>query len=391
MCVSSRVEQFVKHSHLLGKNRDCSANSLDVRKANPALPIIPLPKPPVVPIPVIPKPNTPLVPVPAPPKPLDPVPQPPKPQDPVLQPPKPDVPPQPKPIDPVVPCKRAPGGECSNTAKFDAPLEVFRQKGESALRALVAAQRVEKPQDVNRASVATRYETQMNAGWAPPLSKDERKFVEDLGVKYSIDDSWTLSTIKNKEEHSGSSNLDNIIVNTSENPRDGAIVITDSRNKENDKLLEGVPDDGGFPKGNSLPWSDMVMFNWKQSCLRDQSNIIGPDTLKYMVRNNIDMGDSADETRNLIDAAIERTKGDPAKVNTFRGDPAAPGITSDEIAAYQLLAGSPHGHRVVLMLADYANTMRNVRIESFSVTTTETAAADEAYNVLIKFVKIETP
>jgi len=215
-----------------------------------------------------------------------------------------------------------------------------------------------------------------------PGSKYLNEEGQGLSVKYEPGKTvWTHSIIQNKEKDRKTDKLDRNILDTYENAGDGTMIINDSRNQENDDLLKG-PNDGSFPKGGSLPWSDMVMHNWKAAAKKGKVN---PNSLKYMIRNGIGSGSSADETQELIDAAIDLMKGDRTKVNTFRGDPKASGVTENELAAYRTIAGSPHAHRVIKMLADYPETMPNVRVESFSVTTSETEAADEEYNIVIKF------
>jgi hypothetical protein len=105
------------------------------------------------------------------------------------------------------------------------------------------------------------------------------------------------------------------------------------------------------------------------------------------------------DTRKVIDAAIQRTTKNTKKVNIFRSDPDAAGITDAEIAGYQALAGTAHGAGVLRMLEDYPKTMRNLRIGSFRVTMNDQTKnpqgvidniADE-YNILIELVKVETP
>jgi hypothetical protein len=132
----------------------------------------------------------------------------------------------------------------------------------------------------------------------------------------------------------------------------------------------------------------MVMFNLKQAF---RTAKIKPNELRYIIRSNIDSSSSASKTQGYIEEAIKRIKGDRAGVNTFRSDPAAPGVLPDEVAAYQLLAGSDHVHRVLLMLNDFPSTMKNVRVESLSVTTPATEGADDVYNIVIKFTKLDAP
>jgi hypothetical protein len=130
------------------------------------------------------------------------------------------------------------------------------------------------------------------------------------------------------------------------------------------------------------------MFDLKQAF---RTAKIKPNELRYIIRSNIDSSSSASKTQGYIEEAIKRIKGDRAGVNTFRSDPAAPSVLPDEVAAYQLLAGSDHVHQVLLMLNDFPSTMKNVRVESLSVTTPATKGADDVYNIVIKFTKLDAP
>jgi len=42
------------------------------------------------------------------------------------------------------------------------------------------------------------------------------------------------------------------------------------------------------------------------------------------------------------------------------------------------------------MLNNYPSTIKNVRVESLSVTTLATKGAEEVYNIVIKFTKLNT-
>lgn len=356
------------YSHTLGTNRKCSGQVLEIREAQPIIPIIPIPKP-VLP-PIIPKPIAP--------KPVEPAPVPPRPHEPA---------PPPKPIEPAPPtsgsgiqCKRAPGDACPNIARFeDANLEALRVKGRDAQAALVVAQRAKPVKDVDKASVSDNYAYEDYENVELNLGEDEMQWLTHGGAQAPFSgtrNGWTKTTIRNKDGQN--EKLDNIILDTYQGKEDRAMVIADSRNRENDKA----------PPEDKLRWTDMAMFSWKKFC---EDKGIQPREVRYWLRNNIQGGDSAIETQTAIDGAITRTKGDPGQINTFRSDPDAPGITTDELAAFQLIAGTAHGHRVLLMLKDFPETMKNVRIESFSVTTRDTEAADEEYNILIKFGLIDNP
>jgi hypothetical protein len=356
--------------HNLGPDGACSTKSLVLRKADPGIPIIPKP---VVPKPIVPKP---IVPQPVVPKPK----------------------PEPGPQAPGLTCKRAAGSVCTGIPAFSTKnldidraiverVDGFKNNGVVRQEALVAAQRAQSPTDINMPArdVANTYEVQKDATVAP-LSGDEIDWftAEGLNVPgFHPDSTWVRSQTKPKAENIPEGRLDNGILSTVSNPKDRVMVIEDSRGKEND-LLPGKP-------GQDKPsWSDMAMHDWRSACT-SADPAVSPDTLQYVVRSNLLDGSSAIDTRNVIDTAISRTSNNPGKVNTFRSDPSAPGITDDEIAGYQALAGTSHGAGVLRMLEDYPETMKNMRIESFSVTTLDTVASDGAYNVLVRLTKVETP
>lgn len=365
-----------------GADGKCPRRALAVRDANPGIPIIP-PKP-VVPkpvVPVAPKPITPGAPGapghmpeinPNPPKPQEPVPQPPKPQEPA---------PQPKPGEPAPVCKRSPGDDCSDvkvTPFQDQYVDGIRGKGADSQAALEKAQKADPPKDVERDPVSKNYQGQGEHTDIPYLydGKTEdfwlnKQFPE---IKYSDEVDWRTSTIRNQGVDA-SGNTDNVILLTYERPDVGTMVIADSKNAEKD-ALKGKPE--------QLRWSDMVMNNWVEASKIPGKN---PDELKYMIRNNIQDGDSAQQTQIAINAAILRIKGDGTAMQTFRSDPKK--ASDDELAAYQLIAGTAHGDRVLKMLADYPKTMKNVRIESFSVFTPKTQPGPGEYAIIIKFFKVD--
>lgn len=386
------MHSYTVNLQKLGREIRCLSQSLQPRAATPGFPFLPIPLPKPVVLPDIFRPITPINPVafppvpkpvaPVPPKPVEPVePAPPKPVEPA--PLKPIDPALPKPVEPDVPkpqehtfqCKRVPGGACSNIAPFEDPgLEIFRFKGSSSQAALVAAQRSDVVRDVDRPSVSTNYVYQSYKE-TPPIDEEEAKFLvqDPVNIHYTTESKWTKSFIHNKDNQNPKT--DNMILTTYQDKEQRGMIIEDSRNKENDLA----------PPQDMLRWSDMVMFN-----LRDTFGEEAP-TLHYMIQNNIAGGSSAAVTQHLIENAIKRTHGDRTKVNTFRSDPDAPGITSDELAAYQLIAGSDHADRVLKMLADYPATMKNVRIERFDVATTDTVGATDEYVLIIKFTKVDNP
>ncbi|USP75888.1 hypothetical protein yc1106_03162 [Curvularia clavata] len=334
----------------------------------PAIPpIFPIPKPvvPVInPFPITPKPITP--------KPITPKPVSPKPIS-----PKPAEPAQPP--GSALQCKRAPGDPCTNVATFGTPeLEGIRNKGRIVQADLLVTQRANPPaQDVDRADLARQYTHDHTDRQALPLPTDETGFLtaNNPPVPHSLQNDWYSYTTTNLQGSGGK--LPQPILRTHMNPKDRVMIVAESFNGEHDLLKSG-----------KMRWSDMAMYDLKEAF---KTGGVNPDELKYMVRHNIEGGGSASNTRNYIEKAIEITQGDRANVNTFRSDPYAPGITPQELAAYQLLAGSDHVHRVLLMLKDYPATMKNVRVESLRVYTPDTPGTDDGYHIVIMFTRVDNP
>lgn len=381
----------------LDKNEKCPYTAVLARSAKAGLPIIPiLPKPiippkPIYPIPqpVVPKPVEPVAPpvqpkpvdpapAPEPPKPVDPAPAPPKPVDPAPQPPRPQ---DPKPDDASEICKRA-GGDPVSGSKCpfpisDADILLFRDKGARDLSALEQVQKGPSPKDKTIDFPGANYQWEQNLQ-KPDFESDEIQFLLDGKIKApnptTITD-WTSSQIRNPQHINDAP--DRWILESAQSVQEKFLVIRESRGQQFDKA----------PEGQRAAWSDMTMHTWKQAC----SGRISPDSLKYILRENILAGDSAKRTRMLIDNAIQRVNGNPAQVNVFRSGTTGTTVLADERMAFEILAGSDHVNRVLRMLADYPQTMKNVRIESLSVTTSATETADNAYNILIKLTKVESP
>lgn len=348
---------------------------------------MPIPKPPVVPViphPIVPVPAPvphPIIPDPIPPKPVvDPAPAPapqPKPVEPAPPAPKPQDPARPTIDDPNQLCKKADisGSGCDIPIKPE-DIDKFRTKGTNVIADVKKAQREATPQDVNRPFVGADYEYQFNRNLNTPLDADDVKFLEQNNVQFSTKSDWSHSTIRNPLNLNAK--LEASILETYENVGSRAIVIRDSK-KDNDMKL---------PANERARWSDMTMYNWVQACTRNPGT--QPDSLQYILRENIMGGSSALRTRELIDNALQKAGMDPAKVNTFRSGVVS-GPLPAEITAFEILSGSDHVHRVHRMLADYPATMQNVRIESLTVTTTQTDSAENAYNILITLTKVANP
>lgn len=366
---------------MIGVDGKCSARALQARDARPAVilpkPVVPKPEPI---IPVGPKPGVPVTPgspghmpeiLPNQPKPVEPIPQP-KPVDPA---------PQPLPGNPAPVCKRTPAGNCQVTKFQEKYIEDIRAKGEGSQADLESKQNVPNPVDVQRDPVSTNYQGQ---GVDEDIPYTYFGQADDFwlnkqfsDIRYTDDVEWRTSTIRNKgADTSGENAADNSILTTHERPEQHTMIIADSQNAEKD-LLRGQP--------GMLRWSDMVMNNWVEASKAVKSGAMNPNELRYMIQNNIRDGESAQQAQIAINAAIIRNKGDGTTMQTYRSDPKLAG--DDELAAYQLIAGTAHGDRVLKMLGDYPQTMKNVRIESFSVFTPKTVPGPGEYAIMIKFYK----
>lgn len=387
---------------MLGAEGRCSNKNLAVREAYPEPGIIPpirIPDtpstPPIAPIrppgqPALPgrppvHPGTPVI-------------------TPVINPIKvPDAPPN----GPV--CKRNPVGSCSDVTDFDAStwadVNTFRTKGADSQSALEKKQEALRNNDPNAKDatvtppLSDRYKGQNSGGEEPYWGVDEDN-IDDFwltknlpGANYKdiYNQDWRTDDIRNKDaKETGPEAADNIILKTHEHPESGIMIIKESR-KEKDTEESGAK------------WTDMVMDNWVQACKDKETD---PSDLKFMIRDNIhfdadvnkgrredmDKKVSAAKTQLAIEHALQRINADGTVPRTFRSDPKV--ANNDELAGYQLIAGTAHGDRVLKMLTDYPQTMKNVQIESFTVFTPKTTdgkgkVSPGYHSIIINFHKKE--
>ncbi|KAF2004677.1 hypothetical protein P154DRAFT_571887 [Amniculicola lignicola CBS 123094] len=347
----------------------CLKQTLSLRDPSPGIPFIKPPKP-IVPVP----------------RPFNQI-QPGKPykRPPVLE-PKPGKPAQQKPESPPVPkCKRT--GECSVSeppaapappaSGFDDASEAVRARGQQSQQTLDDTHRTSPPRpDAQREPISKSYDIEDD--FNPPYTQDEDAiFLEQLipNFKYNSFDDWRQTLVSNKGAKKNAKEdekpyLD--MLETYDLAEIRTMVIAQSKNKEL-KAVEGDP---------PLRWSDMVMEIWRTAATKANIN---PSELRFMVRDNIRTQNRA--TEKAIDDSIAKVtangRGDPKAMQTYRRD-----STGDELAAYQLIAGTPHGDRVLRMLGDFHTELRNLNIQAFHVfrpTTINGPRQSKEYAIVIQF------
>lgn len=267
--------------------------------------------------------------------------------------PKPEPKPDPKPVPdpvPVAVCKRA--GECTTPFAKDSKEEVLRDRGQQSqatLDAIIAAS--PPPADKALVSIEGRYVNEIDDDDFPFLVKGDQNFFETIpGAPKKNDKSWQRQevTIEGLKGPNGESNP--MVLETYGSKDMQTMLISSSRNRE----LDPNP---------SLRWSEMVMKHWDTFTggnVRD---------LRFMVRNNIDTDRAGPkmDTRSATDLAVTRAGqngADTTTVQTFRRV-----SEGEEKINYQLIAGTPHGDRVLKMLGDYHGRMGNLNIAAFHVYT----------------------
>ncbi|KAF2187678.1 hypothetical protein K469DRAFT_685561 [Zopfia rhizophila CBS 207.26] len=128
----------------------------------------------------------------------------------------------------------------------------------------------------------------------PDRVEEMMKILKDQGRTDIIDD--LKATYKKSD-----------ILRMLEKPDKGGIIIKGNFSKRFD-IFRGYTGDRpenarfnrpGLGEKKAIKWSDMVMYNWKESCKEAGKDIKG---LKFMVRGNIVI----DETNNVTRATIER-------------------------------------------------------------------------------------
>jgi hypothetical protein len=202
-----------------------------------------------------------------------------------------------------------------------------------------------------------------------PLEEEATALLKEKNIEFATGHTWIRTGIRDPVNINDKPEGD--VLDTFASMKDRALVIRDSRNIENDKATK-----------NRLQWSDLTMASWKRACGTEAQ----PDTLKYIFRENIAGGTSAQRTQALIDAAVAKAEMDPVKVNVIRSGMVS-GPLPAEITAFEILSGADHVNRVHRVMQDYPSTMKNLRIESLTMTTSCTTVADNEYNILITLAK----
>lgn len=288
--------------------------------------------------------------------------------------------------EPSYVCKRARGNSCQPKDP-----ETLERDGAAAQAALIKAQNPggnKEPQDLDRKYLENleNYKLEIDRDHPfPPYDEDSGAWLEKLGVP-NFDEGWTNTIVRNKgAPTTGPAGQDNMIMYILQRSGgEGEPPILQIGLSNNAKLDESTGPE-------RLRWSHMTMDIWLDTCRASGKR---PEDLDYIIRDNIrstkeknnKFRDSGLETQPGIEAAIAKVGGKRTEINTFGNDPKL--ASAEERAAYNIVAGAAHGHRVRKMLTDHPKTMKNVRIESFSVLTPETRGDSDAYDILIKLHKV---
>jgi hypothetical protein len=249
--------------------------------------------------------------------------------------------------------------------RLDAAQEDQRAKGEALLQSLDTAIRSNSGIDKKDKSMNDAgYKGQGTRPGVPPIGKHIQyleKFQIDARGQFHGDyiqkpDTPTTETI----------------LETYEDPHQGALIVAQSWNKEWD------------PQG-ALPWTSMVMSNWRTAAAAETIDV---KNLKRIVQNNIQSKKtttSAGVDLNSVDAirnAFNDLEPDKTKVLTL--DLTAPDKTPKMVQHIQILSAQTHVARVIQMLQDYRIELGNLKIVKLHLMTAENSDTDYQWTIIIE-------
>jgi hypothetical protein len=152
------------------------------------------------------------------------------------------------------------------------------------------------------------------------------------------------------------------ILDYAANKKQATLIVKNAYNKDNDANRN--PDNPNYQPQNLMTLRDMNMDNWRDAVANPNPNDASTTTiqgLKNIVRNDIVTTD----TQTSINAAFAITGIDPSTMATFH----SMATTANELAAYQLIAGTAHGNGIVKMLSDHHVELGNLQVIAFNVFT----------------------
>ncbi|KAH3975906.1 hypothetical protein HBH98_045250 [Parastagonospora nodorum] len=245
----------------------------------------------------------------------------------------------------------------------DATQDAMRIKGQELIEDLEKAVSSQSPSKKVNSLDAHGYTGQGDLLEVPALKipKQSDPF-EPWGI--GIRSKWPGDDIKK----SGS---DASIVKTYEDPRQKAMIISKSYNKEQDK-------------GGALSWTDMVMSNWHRAATKEAVPV---SDLKYIIRNNIQMITTTTKSGLKLDtrAAI---KGAFTAMNKKTDEPLTLDFnTANKVEMQQIaiLSAQTHVARVLQMLKDYRGEFKDLKITKLHLQNGENnKITDYQYNIIIE-------
>lgn len=250
----------------------------------------------------------------------------------------------------------------------DTKVEGLRAKGVGLLNDLeLAITRQSSSKEIP--STAENGYTGQRAAEGPPGKELDYTFGKSPWESFGIDlkTNWVKDDIKKP----GSTET---IVKTYEDPKQKAIILSDSNNKAVD------------PAGK-LSWTGMVASNWGAAAAKAGVPV---SDLKYILRNKIQdrtttsgTGDAKLELNTLtaMRGAYDAMKVDRSKVLVL--DFKAP---KDAVEAQQvgIMSAQTHIARVLQMLKDYRADFKDLQISKIHLQSTDTPVSQSQWNIIIE-------
>jgi hypothetical protein len=166
---------------------------------------------------------------------------------------------------------------------------------------------------------------------------------------------WTIAMVTNNPPVEP-------ILEYAANKNQATLIVKNAYNNKNDaNRNENSPN---YQPQNLMKLRDMNMDNWRDAVTNPNPKDTSTTTvqgLKNIVINDVVTTD----TQTSIDAAFAITGIDPSTMATFH----SMATTANELAAYQLIAGTVHGNGIVKMLSDHHVELGNLRVTAFNVFT----------------------
>ncbi|TDZ49570.1 hypothetical protein CTRI78_v008041 [Colletotrichum trifolii] len=251
----------------------------------------------------------------------------------------------------------------------DANLEAARNKGQTLSNSLDDAIFKNAPEPEKKDLTSLGYEK--DGGSAAPIiqypgDKGKPTYLTKFNINEENSKSWKKRITFREDGDERSSRKDPILV-TYANPKDGAIIIKQSWNKDRDQPV---------PKAT---WTDMVNDQWMIVAKEN------PKNLRYVIRDNIqniDTKDSSGITLNTQTAIDEVFKSNPRakRDQTLAIDRES--TNAKDKADYELLAAQTHVARVIQWIKDRHASLGDKKIKTLHVNSIE--GPGNQYSIIIE-------